>query len=924
MLILHANEDLKVTFETLIKTIGARVEWNHNFIVTGDLLILEGTVRSLYFQFDNRQVVTNLVELDYKPEDIIEISEHPKLANFINIILYVFGKWGTLSGVKVEKDYDQLNLLFRTIFREYYIEPMYRMDNFRFYKDKIRITYEDVFELALEAEEHPLEEPEELLEEEEESSGLWHNLVWLKEQYSFQRIRTTLRERISKRIGHNFYMVGYRCPNCNTNNLHMGVYPVGHELRIETEEKGVYIARSYTCDSCNCFYTPRPGRLLVEGDIYEMAFGADRKAYEDYLDLLGKDAQRTSNYKFNEYESMRNRKDVQSDALDSAEEAAAQMEEYCEDLENLPEIEFNRFTDRIEDSFYPDSLVWKHEPKIQEQILHRRNKKKKEELEADKQQEHEEEIPQEALSKKTRGHVPESLQGHATESLQGHAPESLQGHVPEKLQERAMEKSEGNEAAKKTDYSQRTETHSGETARRKSRLPSKTELRGFDDEKSMRTSKWEYDEEEPRRRTRREHDEEETDSFEKTKLNEARVKKTIDTYEKKTRDCETKSYSHISKVIKDLEEEPIERKYKEPFLKRLFHFRKKKGTEEVKRIMEKMPKHLDHASYKKLEQKLSEYEDVDMSPYEEDLRQKRNEAEQQAIADLFQKARKNNREDYVGLMRQLEEQQFAEENVEPYMDRLKEKIREEDVRALKKICDEAAEADYENALDIYEQIQEGSYLPELKENALDILSNRLAKLKSDECDLLVQKLKDDLKGKIRENPRFHFYPAKKVLMKQAAPEETEVIDHALASYAGGRNPFEYPILVVDTSRNQSGKEGMVLTPEHLFYSTKLSAYRIAIPDIDTITASTGLLNRKIALEETNTAKHKLPYAVGNDEMKAWAEELENYIHYLQEKPHSRDVAYLARETHDTICCYRCGYVYHGTDVCPKCGYKKNH
>ena len=116
---------------------------------------------------------------------------------------------------------------------------------------------------------------------------------------------------------------------------------------------------------------------------------------------------------------------------------------------------------------------------------------------------------------------------------------------------------------------------------------------------------------------------------------------------------------------------------------------------------------------------------------------------------------------------------------------------------------------------------------------------------------------------------------------------------------------------------------MVLTPDTLFYSTRLHAYGIPIANIASIEASTGLLNRRLTLEETDGAQHKLPYAVKTGEMEDWATILEEFIHYLQEKPASRKLNYLAKETHDTICCYRCGYVYHGRDICPECGYKKN-
>ena len=51
--------------------------------------------------------------------------------------------------------------------------------------------------------------------------------------------------------------------------------------------------------------------------------------------------------------------------------------------------------------------------------------------------------------------------------------------------------------------------------------------------------------------------------------------------------------------------------------------------------------------------------------------------------------------------------------------------------------------------------------------------------------------------------------------------------------------------------------------------------------------------------------------------------LDVFVKYLQEKPFSRKETYLAKETHENICCFRCGYVYSGTDTCPKCGYKAN-
>ena len=116
---------------------------------------------------------------------------------------------------------------------------------------------------------------------------------------------------------------------------------------------------------------------------------------------------------------------------------------------------------------------------------------------------------------------------------------------------------------------------------------------------------------------------------------------------------------------------------------------------------------------------------------------------------------------------------------------------------------------------------------------------------------------------------------------------------------------------------------MLLTPDTLFYSARMNSYAIPVGSIAGITASTGLLNKKITLEEANGALHKLPYAVGTAEMESWAQVLEGFIGYLKQKPASRKLKYLAKETHDTICCFRCGHIYRGSDVCPECGYKQN-
>ena len=232
--------------------------------------------------------------------------------------------------------------------------------------------------------------------------------------------------------------------------------------------------------------------------------------------------------------------------------------------------------------------------------------------------------------------------------------------------------------------------------------------------------------------------------------------------------------------------------------------------------------------------------------------------------------------------------------------------------------------DFEDASEAAKQLEDGDFLPQLKFDALKELEQRMSKIKTDECGLLVSKLLNAFdEAGVTESKRCHFYPAKRVWQKQAEPEETAVFEGAVEHFANGIGKFEYPVLLVDRSKDESGKEGVLLTPENLYYSAWMTSYYIPVMDIESIQAVTGLLNRGIYVYQKNGSKTKLPLAVEHEEMEKFAKVLEDFVRYLQEKPFSRKESYLAKEKHDTICCYRCGYIYKGVGVCPRCGYKQN-
>lgn len=899
MIQLRTNRELQQTFERLIKVMKVPVKWNGIFAVVDNYIILQGELRSLFFHFDSRRVTTNIIDIPVNEENVKSIEGNPYVCNSINMILYVFGKWKSISGVRVEKNYPQLNALFSQILKEMKIEPEYTKDYFRFYKDNMRITYEDVIQAALEAGERPIDSSV------EGAQGLWHKLIWKRAQTQFGHVSTTWSERRRDRLGNNFYLVGHLCPVCKK-KMHMAVYPMDKEFRIETEEGGVIIARTATCSHCNSFYTPRPKKILSEGDVYTMQFGDDRKAYEDYLELLGKKGDRVSNCRFNEY----------ADGHQPESETEVSLEEFCENLSEYSEEEIERVQELMEQGFYPDESIRRLERKIKDQIKKNQKQKKKG---YDGRQEETSNMTFAGKSGQKPGAAGESEQeeeyGTGQDDMQaasdgtGGNRAGSQAGADRPAQGAAEKKEHGAKPGKMSrEEAQREKLYEKYVARAKvSDRFSERQLKQFRDELSAEKG---------------------LDSGRKKEILEQVDQKILDKrverLTEKVDTCEGKPYAVVKRVYDEVEQEEIPQERKEPLLTRLRKWLTERGTMEVRQLMVNMPARLNRESYQKFERKVRAYEGVDLSMYEEKLQKSREQAEAQELEEMVRRARKTSREDYKDLSTRLREGGFLPELVLPYQEKVDEKLRELEKKAIEEICPNPMDMSFEEGMEAYEKLQEGDFLPELKIDALEALTRRLSKIKTDECELLVSKLKSELKeAGVAENEKHYFYPAKRVLLEQAEPEETAVIDYAVASYAAGRRPFEYPILVVDATKSGSGKEGIILTPEHLYYSNLFSSYGIPVDSISKISASTGLLNKGIYVHQKNGTKIKIPYAVASKELTKYAGAMDGFIHYLQEKPESRELGYLAKEKHETICCFRCGHVYQGSGTCPKCGYQNN-
>lgn len=898
MIILNTNTELKKTFEKLLRTMKEPVEWNGQFVVIGDYLILPGRVRSLFFNFESRRVLTNLIEIPEQKEPPVEISEYTKVQNVLNLTLYAFGKWGMIRGIKVEKDFAQLNRLFMSVLQEFSVEPGYSSENFRFYKEGIRLTYEDVVCLAIEAKE---ETPVLEAENEEPEAGLWHKLIWKKQALCFTRKDTTLEERQKNRMGDNFYMVGFQCPKCRK-NLHMSVFPEGKEFRVETTEGGVFLARAYICGDCHCFYTPRPKKLLSEGDVYVMDFEEDENAYEDYKELLGAQGGRFSNYRYNEFEEVRKR--MEQFGTDCGQE---QLEEICGNIPALSDEELARTSEKIEEGFYRAESVKKFERDIRHETNKRRLKKS-----VDKADEA-------ARATKRSADSLRASKKAEKEVKMMRAAEPGEESIQEEQKAKTAKMPQASQILPKPAVSEKPEKKSQKIPQARRESAKKRYLakcRTLD-----RMSPTQVCELKNGLLQDKNLYQEEKEEFLKaiTKKEKEQRKNRIQNL---ILESKGQNYGKLRYAAEELKKMDLSDKEKEEILEPLLAAAKKQGKAEVERLFAKMPQKMDLKQYGAYMARFREYPDVDFKPYEEELRERKKQAEHQEISNMINRSRAADRQGLTDLMGRLEKQGFEEEILLPYMEKLKEKLYAIDENAIEEICGNPRMTIAE-AADAYEKIATGVFLPELKTNALEQLKKKLEKLKIDECELLVHKFQNDLDGRIAPNDRHHFYPARKIFTKEAALEEYGEIAYALGTYAATRGMFEYPILVVDTSRNRSGKEGMILTPENLFYRTKLNAFVVPIREIKKIHSQTGMWNTGLFVEREDGTRIKIPCAVDRKEIVAWGNCLEKFIFYLKEKPDSRKVAYLAEQTHETICCFRCGYMYKSGSTCPKCGYKMN-
>ncbi len=970
MLLLKANVELKKVFVRLIGTVQAPVEWTGVFAIVNNNLILAGKVRSLLFDFDNRKVYTNILDIPLEDKAIDKIPNDALINNMLNMILYAFGKWGSIGGLKVDKDYATLGKLFESIFAPVRVEPAFTKDYFHFFKNGIQITYEEAVSMAVQmlkeegkleneeekgksaAEEASAEQlPDDMQKENEDKHieeadeeyelGLWHNMCWRKTTATFRKTPRTVFERDRERIGRNYYMVDYHCPECEE-KLYMAVYPTDEELLIETDEARVYIARSYTCSNCNRFYTPTPGRLLQEGEVYCLEFGADKVAYEDYLELLGKTAQKTVNQKFNEYESDR----LNNKAEEGVEEAEAEETEESE--EKNPQ--YKAVVSMPKQHHFSTTGKQQEEPSVSRAKI-----KKAQVLEASSTEQMKtcsvaDEREAEPIQKATREEAAEPIQKATHEE----AAEPIQKATREEEAERGQKTSQ--KASPKTDREQEGETLSGKTTEElKMILKSRTDKTDvsvrhpeyYENVKKVlhkklvakydaRTGALEKLTIRQLEELKKQIQEEECLTDEEIRAYIKPISKKLDkaketSLQQKVELSKGKTYEEIGRIIAELEKENDDGELMQYTLKKLRSIQQGRAEREVEHLILHMPLHLDRKQLSVYVDKINAYKDVDISPYRKKLDERYNMAEKEEITRMVNRGGKKGRDELWALYEQLKDSEYKEQNKEPFLEKIYAKIKQLDEARIEAICPSIATLSFTEGLQIYEQISQGMYLPELKTDTLEMIERRLTKLKTDESVLLMRKLKSEMEEKLPDLSGFYFYDAREVKRRENRSDEEEqktdkeyaTMKKAIARHEGYLRPYEYPILIADTTKNGSGREGFVLTPEHIFYHSFFGNGQIDIYDIASVKVNRGLLSKTPVIRRYVGKKVKLPSPVQSELLQEFTTVFCEFIEYLKEKPDSRNIEYLAKEKHEVKCCYRCGFTYSEGTICPKCGSKMN-
>ncbi len=852
MIVLKSTAQLRLVFNKLIKTLSVPIDWNGNFIVSGNFLILPGKERSVIFNYDTRRVTTNLSDDKLGRKSAEPIENDSQLVNIFNLVLYAFGKWGALKGITVEKDYKKINSLFAAVFGEFGVAADYTAQHCFWYKDGTRITYEDAIQLAIDSEQQKVMDDEIAQEE----TGLWHSTVWKVEEEQFKFEKLPMSQRRKGRIGHNFYKVGYDCPHCN-GKLYMASFSKKEKPVIDTVEGRVQLARAFFCTACVIFYTPLPDAGLEDEEVYCLDFDGDTTAGNDYMEMLGRLGTKEPNSEFNRY-------------VDRVKEDTDSKKK-----ENLNDIDKGISDDRrslngIDKGIYDDDRDLNG---IDKGIRDDRRS-----LNGIDKGIRDDERDLNGIDKGIRDDE-QDLNGidkgirDDRRSLNG-IDKGIYDDAAQRLN--SIEKSDNEEYALDSSYDE-AGAYTPKRLEKEINAGSSEVLRSeMNDESDRRFS---------------------GHNTEKDKKN---------------------SGIRLSRNMQNL--------FKKIFaVTKIFANRKsdKNSNPEEKSFGAYSDDRWQSEEIGDNSQMYADAHELDEnSEYNDDTEQ--TGAERQKAQELVEQSEKNTRSDLLSLIARIKDRHFKPKVEKEYVDKIQDEIAGLDKRRIDEACEGYLDYNGDELKELYDRIDNEDFLPKIKKNALYNISKRLWKIRNEEAELLVKRLKKALEENgVSDDKRLYFYPAREVLENR---EDRLLMNHfkcAKTSYAPDIEQFEYPIMMVDVTGKQNGRRGMLLTPDAIYYGNLYTYGRISVEDIEKIQVNTGFMSRHVAAYLVSGRRRRLADISDSKELEAYAKTLDDFAAYLKEKPFSRKEKYLVKQKHDVICCFRCGYVYKNMRECPKCGYKFN-
>jgi len=901
MIVLKSTAELHLVFNKLIKTLSVPVEWNGNFVISGNFLILPGKERSVIFNYDTRRVTTNLSDDRLSRKVPEPIREGSGLINIFNLVLYAFGKWGALKGITVEKDYKKINTLVGAVFGAYGVSADYTEQHCFWYKDGTRITYEDVIQLAIESE-HRQPESEEDIEEE---TGLWHSTTWKLDNQSFIFEKLPMAQRRKGRIGHNFYKVGYACPHCGE-KLYMASFSGREKPVIDTVEGRVQLARAFFCPSCVIFYTPLPEAGLEDEEVYYLDFDGDKTAGNDYMEMLGRLGTREVNGDFNKYVDR-----VNDEGRTTTRQSLNGIDKGISDeRRSLNGIDKGIKDDRRSLNGIDKGI------KYDRRSLNGIDKGIKDD--------------RRSLNGIDKGIKDDRRSLNGIDKGISDDRRSLNG-IDKGIKDDRRSLN-GIDKGISDDRRSLNGIDKGISDDRRSLngidkgiSDDRSDLNGIDkgisDDRRSLNGVRKFDDENEQISDKVSGNPDKEDVFDIVH-EKAAVMADIDgtgelhTYRKDTSHVRCKDAIKSSR--RKLRIRRLAVLFKSFSIVKWFRRKgygkasKENSDKELYRNAERIsaPGAVTASDGKA---GYTMREEAESAP-----------AQRRKLDELLEKTGNATRKDIVDLLDKVKAGHFDKTVQMEYAGKLQEDIAALDRRRIDEACKGYLDYNGEELEKLYSMIEEEEFLPEIKAAALDSVAGRLWKIRNEEAELLVKRIKKSLcENGVSENHALYFYPAMEILEGRA---DTHVKDHlecAVDSYAPGLGKYEYPVIMEDTTGKQNGKRGMFITPDAIYYGNFYTYGHIMAENIERIGSYTGFMGRYVIVYLDDGSKIRLSSVIAKDELEAYAMTLNDFVIYLKQKPFSRKEKYLAKESHDVICCFRCGYVYKNMKECPKCGYKFN-